>query len=177
MGRYTKPPNGLARPPNGLAGRIKLSIFDLLGQSLVFFGILHLFARASVPEFFIAFALEQQIFTSSPSLLCNSSSLGGNSNFASSHLPNPWALYNSWCLRKNLPLRNLWSLRKNSSSQFFPSSQPLICLISFISSQEPPFFTSSQEHFSPAIFITFASLVFLAICLLMGRRTCISPNG
>ena len=32
MGRYTKPPNGLARPPNGLAGIFNLSIFDLLGR-------------------------------------------------------------------------------------------------------------------------------------------------
>ena len=37
-------------------------------QSLTFFAIIDLFVRASLPEFFIAFAPEQQIFTSSPSL-------------------------------------------------------------------------------------------------------------
>ena len=55
-------------------------------QSLIFFAILDLFARASLPGFFIAFALEQQIFTSSQSLLCNSSSLRGNSYFLHLHI-------------------------------------------------------------------------------------------
>ena len=97
--------------------------------------------------------------------------------FASSHLPNPWTLYNSWSLRKNLSLRNLWSLRKNSSSQFFTSSQPLISLIFYYLFARTALLHLFARTFSPAIFIVFASFVLFAICLLMGRHTCISPNG
>ena len=157
MGRYTKPPNGLARPPNGLAGRIKLSIFDLLGH------IRDVSQWLDIP-------------VSSRSLLGNPHLFAGTAIFASSHLPNPWTLYNSSSLCKNLPLRNLWSRHKNSSSQSFTSLQPLIPLISFISSQEPPS-SPLLKPFSPAIFIGFASFFPLAICLLMAKHTCLSPNG
>ena len=74
--------------------------------------------------------------------------------FSSSHLPNPWSLYNLLSSQEPISSQSL------ISSQFITSSQPFISLISLISLQEPLFFTSSQEHFRQQSSLRLPALFF-----------------
>ena len=190
MGRYTKPPNGLARLPNGLAGRsnqgIRSPILDLFAihdhlastaipypvaiivlfcypRSLrkgLFARILHRFCARTVNLYLFAILALQilissrgqhfffLIFTSSQSLISLQLAL-----FARAYLFAIFDLFAIHYFFATLHLFDIFNLFARTA---------ILHLFA--------------RTFSSAIFIAFASFVHPAICLLMGRHTCKSPN-